>query len=149
MWKAAAGDTMAQAAITAGIVSKQQLNNLLIISEPEAAALYCESIFVENFKKKAGSTFIVCDAGGGTVDLVTFRFVEENNGDLVICQVGEGVGDLCGSTYLDKKFKEYLENFYEHIRYDHGNLDFSRAMKDFETEIKVKKHNIHTFFFFV
>src|SRR5436190_8216032 len=41
-------------------------NSLILISEPEAAALYCSSM-CQKVDLKAGDRFLVCDAGGGTV----------------------------------------------------------------------------------
>jgi hypothetical protein len=138
MWDASAREKMAKAAISAGIVTKEQISNLLIITEPEAAALYCENKY-KDFVMEDGTTFIVCDAGGGTVDLVTFRLIKNSKGELSICQVGDGAGDLCGSTYLDKNFKEYLLEFYDSTgyQYDECKLDFRGVMKTFETNWKV------------
>jgi molecular chaperone DnaK (HSP70) len=138
MWDASAREKMAKAAISAGIVTKEQISNLLIITEPEAAALYCENKY-KDFVMEDGKTFIVCDAGGGTVDLVTFRLIKNSKGELSICQVGDGDGDFCGSTYLDEKFKDYLLKFYDDVgyQYDVCKLDFSDIMKKFETSWKV------------
>lgn len=52
---------MNQAAKKAGI------HPVVLIKEPEAAALYTLSSFDHTFA--AGDSFVVCDAGGGTVDL--------------------------------------------------------------------------------
>jgi hypothetical protein len=39
-----------------------------MVTEPEAAALYCATI-CEELELEAGDRFVVCDAGGGTVVL--------------------------------------------------------------------------------
>lgn len=151
MWNASARDTMAQAAIEATIIKKADLDQLLIISEPEAAALYCEKRFNEYFDTLEGDlngkNFIVCDAGGGTVDLVTFELTvkqeKDENGNSIkesmICQIGDGVGDTCGSTFLDLAFKNYLIQFYKEVgvNVDSTNINFEDVMHDF-----VKKHKV-------
>ena len=64
IWKDKAKDLMREAAMNAGI----PMNNFQIITEPEAAALYCATSCRVNFK--TGDRFLVCDAGGGTVVLI-------------------------------------------------------------------------------
>ncbi|CAO3657413.1 unnamed protein product [Mucor hiemalis] len=54
-------------------------DSLLIITEPEAAAISYDRI-LSNDEKDNWKTFLVCDAGGGTVDLVTFRMEKDENG---------------------------------------------------------------------
>ncbi|KAI7875551.1 uncharacterized protein EV154DRAFT_555881 [Mucor mucedo] len=119
MWNSSARDTMVQAAIEATLIKENEIDQLLIISEPEAAALYCENRFTEYIGDLKGDVndtkFIVCDAGGGTVDLVTFNLKVNENKEMMICQAGDGVGDTCGSTCLDLRFKDYVMNFYDSI----------------------------------
>ncbi|KAI7875539.1 uncharacterized protein EV154DRAFT_526595 [Mucor mucedo] len=148
MWNSSARDTMAQAAIEASIIKKNEINQLLIISEPEAAALFCEKRFTKYFKKVEetmdNTNFIVCDAGGGTVDLVTFNLqLNKKDGDTpttdpMICQIGDGIGDTCGSTYLDVRFKNYLFEFYKKfgVNIDRENVPLDDVMRDFVTNHK-------------
>lgn len=42
-----------------------------IISEPEAAAVYASDVLDPHIIE-AGDTFVLCDAGGGTVDLISY-----------------------------------------------------------------------------
>ena len=47
-------------------------DNVKIISEPEAAMVHAiETLPEEDFEE--GACFTLCDAGGGTVDLITYR----------------------------------------------------------------------------
>jgi len=69
---------MREAAITAGLVQSSRVgdNNwkdrLRIITEPEAAAVHCAQL--NNIHHlKPSQNFIVCDAGGGTVDLAMYK----------------------------------------------------------------------------
>lgn len=138
MWDKTAKDTMIRAATKGGLVEKDQHDNLLIITEPEAAALSCEEHY-KDIEKKDGTTFIVCDAGGGTVDLVTFRLDINKDGTEVIHQLGEGEGDTCGSAYLDHNFREYVFNFYKELNFpvERETLKLDRAMKYFIEDLKV------------
>ncbi|KAI8095815.1 hypothetical protein BDF21DRAFT_15111 [Thamnidium elegans] len=139
MWDARAKELMTQAAIHGGLVKNNQRQNMLMITEPEAAALSCEMSY-KYHNKGATANFIVCDAGGGTVDLVTFRLEKDDNENDVIFQLGDGEGDTCGSTYIDDEFKEYLVNFYRPVGLDMPNnsADFNQPMKTFINELKPK-----------
>jgi hypothetical protein len=56
-----------------------------------------------------GDTFVVCDAGGGTVDLISYTVVKLAP-VLEVKEAAPGTGELCGSTYLNRRFQEYLES---------------------------------------
>lgn len=62
IWSDKAKDLTRNAAVAAGIPE----GALTLISEPEAAALFCSSL-CDEVDLKAGDRFLVCDAGGGTV----------------------------------------------------------------------------------
>jgi hypothetical protein len=62
IWSDKAKQLTRQAALAAGIES----DRLTLITEPEAAALYCATL-CEEVDIEAGDRFMICDAGGGTV----------------------------------------------------------------------------------
>ena len=62
IWSDKAKELTRQAALTAGI----KRENLTLITEPEAAALYCATLCNE-VDLQPGDRFMICDAGGGTV----------------------------------------------------------------------------------
>jgi len=67
IWSDLAKDLTRQAACRAGFPD----DNLVLISEPEAAALYCATTCQE-MDLIDGDRFLVCDAGGGTVVSIHF-----------------------------------------------------------------------------
>ena len=54
-----------------------------------------------------GDTFVLCDAGGGTVDLISYT-ITALFPKLQIKEAAPGTGDFCGATYLDESFSNYL-----------------------------------------
>ena len=64
VWSDAAKNTTLQAAERAGMGSRSEIQ---MISEPEAAAVYTLKAIQPNHLN-VGDNFIVCDAGGGTVE---------------------------------------------------------------------------------
>jgi molecular chaperone DnaK (HSP70) len=67
IWSDRAKDLTRQAAGRAGI----PLDKLILVTEPEAAALYSATTG-EQLDLEINDTFIICDAGGGTVVCKTF-----------------------------------------------------------------------------
>lgn len=64
MWSDKAKATMREAAIMAGLIKEDDhRDRLMLISEPEAAALYCEKK-CDQFNLKHNDRFMICDAGG-------------------------------------------------------------------------------------
>ena len=80
---------------------------LHIISEPEAAALYALTA-LDPHGIKIGDTFMLCDAGGGTVDLITYQ-VSALKPILKLTEASPGSGSKCGAVFLNHRFGEYLE----------------------------------------
>ena len=56
---------------------------------------------------QVGDTFVLCDAGGGTVDLISYT-VTELQPILKVTEAASGSGRLCGSTFLNRIFQKYL-----------------------------------------
>lgn len=64
MWSDRSKQAMRMAAIESGIIDKDDHpDRLMLISEPEAAAIYCEQTS-DQFDMKDGDEFMICDAGG-------------------------------------------------------------------------------------
>ncbi|CAG8504980.1 9395_t:CDS:2 [Funneliformis mosseae] len=110
----------------AGLTKDECSKNLQFTTEPEAAAVYCmknrtgsyttrkyvlfESYFVLNILThllnhlNALANFMIVDCGGGTVDLTTRKFINEEE----LGEITERTGDFCGSTFIDTEFIKYL-----------------------------------------
>ncbi|RIA79148.1 hypothetical protein C1645_882813 [Glomus cerebriforme] len=94
---------MRECAYKAGLLTSLNSNQLEFTTEPEAAALHCLSVIKEHNLKPSDS-FLVADCGGGTVDLTSRKLLP----DLKLSEITERVGDLCGSTFIDKEFLQWL-----------------------------------------
>ncbi|KAH1353396.1 hypothetical protein KXW65_003042 [Aspergillus fumigatus] len=102
-WSDKAKDKTLSAAIKASI----QPQDVSLISEPEAAALYALRAIQPNSVSR-NDVFIVCDAGGGTVDLISYQI--KTLEPLVLAEVTEGIGRICGSMLLDHRFERLLRD---------------------------------------
>ncbi|RPB07623.1 actin-like ATPase domain-containing protein [Morchella conica CCBAS932] len=77
------------------------------LTEPEAAAIHTlySQRSEEDFVK--GEGIIVCDAGGGTVDVSSYQILQPGQAPRVK-QMGIISGAPCGSIYIDKAFDDVL-----------------------------------------
>lgn len=136
MWSDRAKAIMREAAIRANmIMASDHPDRLMLISEPEAAALYCEKKS-EQFNLKHGERFMICDAGGGTVDLIVFEIDQVAGGGRTLKEVTKGHGGSCGSGFLDEKMRALLQ---KKFRYHVGNIPesaFETIMDNFVDLIK-------------
>lgn len=118
---------------------------LQIISEPEAAATYA-LYAMDPHSIKAGDTFVLCDAGGGTVDLISYT-VTGLKPILQVQEAATGSGRICGSTFLNRIFLKFLETKFEKYREEleaRNEIDdleelndaFDEALKRFELVTK-------------
>ncbi|KAH9960279.1 actin-like ATPase domain-containing protein [Russula dissimulans] len=111
-WDARGCDMMRDAAITAGLVrsvgarDRDWRDRLHIITEPEAAAVHCAHL-TDLHKLKPSQIFMICDAGGGTVDLAVYQILGQL-ANLEIAEVCARSGANCGSLFLDLRFRELV-----------------------------------------
>ncbi|KAH0275664.1 actin-like ATPase domain-containing protein, partial [Aureobasidium melanogenum] len=104
VWTDAAKDATLRAAQKAGMGPE-----LYMISEPEAAAIYAPKSMGQKQKVlKVGDNFIVCDAGGGTVDLISYEI--RSLSPLRLEESATGHGALCGGVFLNMRFKNLVES---------------------------------------
>ncbi|KAL3954718.1 hypothetical protein ACCO45_010281 [Purpureocillium lilacinum] len=76
IWNDAGKAATRAAAIQAGFLRDENDNRLTLISEPEAAALFCSKTGLLNLK--VHDAVLIVDCGGGTVDLIAYEVEEEN-----------------------------------------------------------------------
>lgn len=107
-WSDQAKIIMREATINAGIIKRDDHpERLTLISEPEAAALYCQ-MNCKEFNLTDKQQFLICDAGGGTVDLVVFE-ISGNGPDRTLKEITTARGENCGSTFVDLNMRRLLK----------------------------------------
>jgi hypothetical protein len=112
-WDAKGCDMMRDAALSAGLVQSSHAGDrdwrerLRIITEPEAAAVHCAHL-TDLHKLKPSQNFMICDAGGGTVDLAVYKLIGQM-ANLEIAEMCARSGANCGSIFLDLRFRELVK----------------------------------------
>ncbi|KAF5263244.1 hypothetical protein FOXYS1_6008 [Fusarium oxysporum] len=109
IWPPYAQQRMKQAAKTSGILDARSCGEtkLRFISEPEAAALATIKDLSKRSTIKVGDAVVICDAGGGTVDLISYQI--ESISPFVVKECVKGDGGLCGGVFLDEQFLELIK----------------------------------------
>ncbi|KAL2856684.1 hypothetical protein BJY01DRAFT_263171 [Aspergillus pseudoustus] len=103
IWKGYARQAMRDAATRAGILRSRNAGEttLSFVPEPEAAAF---STLCERGRRiRRGDVYLVCDAGGGTVDLISYEIKDTN--PISMREAVEGTGGLCGGLLIDEAFE--------------------------------------------
>ncbi|KAF2462663.1 uncharacterized protein BDR25DRAFT_320566 [Lindgomyces ingoldianus] len=111
-WSEEAKWATRSAAIRAGFANRPG-DEINLIAEPEAAAHLAlkDSIHNVNNLVKEGTGILVCDCGGGTVDITTYT-IEEVSPRLKLKESCVGVGGKCGGTYVDRNLYRLLTERY-------------------------------------
>jgi hypothetical protein len=148
-WSQENRDLMRELAIKAGLVSeKDQPDRLQIINESLAATLYCENE-MEKMEHvfKPGFRYLICDAGGGTVDIATYEITHVENNRIERCQLTTDTSKSCGSTFLDQKMSDLLIQilFQPKRKSDYKSYEHlvSKLLNEFIKNYKVLLNYVH------
>ncbi|KAL7934660.1 actin-like ATPase domain-containing protein [Trichoderma chlorosporum] len=137
------------AAIEAGFC-KREMDSIRLISEPEAAAHMALKTSIHRFKDfvKPRTGVLICDCGGGTVDLTSYE-IERTEPTLILRETAVGVAGKCGGTYVDRNLLKLLaERFgpafttlpFEEVGPGSDFMDaFESKKKDFKMEDSVTR----------
>jgi hypothetical protein len=141
IWNDAAKAATRAAAIQAGYLRDENDNRLTLITEPEAAAMFCAKSGLLNLK--VGDAILIVDCGGGTVDLIAYEVEEENPFTVAECTAGSG--DSCGSTALNRNFSNILRAKIRKMKLPDGSRTagrvYAKCIMDFENRIKADFRN--------
>ncbi|EJT68732.1 hypothetical protein GGTG_13697 [Gaeumannomyces tritici R3-111a-1] len=134
VWSERAKGLTLQAVVGAGWAA----DKISTVTEPEAAATYTLRSMIESSSKveiDIGNTFVLCDAGGGTVDLISYK-ITHIEPRFHVEEAAVGHGEKCGASFIDKEFLSWLQKWIGATRFNQIPFDKkrhgSRMMKDFE-----------------
>jgi actin-like ATPase involved in cell morphogenesis len=141
IWNDHAKAATRKAAIQAGFLRDENDNRLTLITEPEAAAMFCSKTGLLNLK--IHDAVLIVDCGGGTVDLIAYEVEEEQPFSVAECTAGSG--DSCGSTALNRNFSNILRAKIRKMKLPDGSRTagkvYAKCIMDFENRIKADFRN--------
>ncbi|KAB8262100.1 hypothetical protein BDV32DRAFT_136802 [Aspergillus pseudonomiae] len=130
------------------LAAREQINNLwvpdVVRKAPKRFILTIPAIWTDPAKNatkqfgSAGNHYIICDAGGGTVDLITYCV--KRNEPLELVESIPGTGEACGSILLNCAFEDFLKvrlgRYYTGRRTETLEKWLRNARRRFDVEIK-------------
>ena len=129
IWSDAAKNKIEDAATRAGMGNEHHLQ---LLSEPESAAVYTiKSLDKAHSQFKVHDRVVVCDAGGGTVDLIAYEIMQIAP-QLSVVECTAGTGDFCGSTFIDREFDKLFARRMGHHYNNVSLLNRQQTVKNFE-----------------
>ncbi|XP_052812349.1 heat shock 70 kDa protein 12A-like [Mya arenaria] len=137
IWEDAAKQIMVLAAEKAGIARE----NLQLVYEPEAAAIFCKNEYstaVDSRQKdifKPGSNFILVDLGGGTVDITAHKVNDDGTLDALV----PPSGGPWGGHNVNKKLFELLEDLFGAEVFRKFSAEEKDEQLELERSFEVKK----------
>ncbi|EGZ71801.1 hypothetical protein NEUTE2DRAFT_110759 [Neurospora tetrasperma FGSC 2509] len=138
IWPSYARARLKEAARRAGIERPRLMGKtkLTLVEEPEAAALCTLHERREYPEIEVGETFIVCDCGGGTVDIISYRV--KSTDPFQIEEAVRGDGKLCGAFLADSAFERWIKAK-SGLKFDNVDEEEFRAFLQDEWEYTMKR----------
>jgi molecular chaperone DnaK (HSP70) len=106
---------------------------IIMTSEPEAVAAYALKV-IRPLSLRPGQNVVICDAGGGTVDLITYR-IKSLSPNLEVEESAIPSGGKCGGVFVNRIFEKMVE---DRLGKDSGLTDIGKhnLLNQFETYAK-------------
>ena len=139
IWDDVGKEATRQAAIQAGFLRDEYDNRLTLITEPEAAAMFCSKAGLLNLKLHDAVLIVNC--GGGT-ELIAYEVEEGSPFTLVQRTAGTGdvCGNECGAMAIDRYFRNILGARIRKMNLPDGSRTagkvYRRCIMDFDNRIK-------------
>ncbi|KAI8712540.1 hypothetical protein NCS52_01352400 [Fusarium sp. LHS14.1] len=153
-WSDAAKRLTMEAARDAGFASRPH-DRVRLITEPEAAAHLALKSSIHHVQDliEVGSRVMVCDLGGGTVDITSYE-VQSISPRLKLQELCVGGGGKCGGTFVDRNFRALMERRFGEAFTSldpemtgpgsHFMDQFEMAKRDFSLKLrKTRPHRLH------
>ncbi|KAJ4317355.1 hypothetical protein N0V84_007412 [Fusarium piperis] len=153
-WSDAAKQLTLEAAQDAGFASRTH-DRVRLITEPEAAAHLALKSSIHHVQDliEVGARVMVCDLGGGTVDITSYE-VQSTSPSLRLRELCVGGGGKCGGTFVDRNFHALMEKRFGKAFTSldpemtgpgsHFMDQFEMAKRDFSLNLpKTRPHRLH------
>ncbi|GAB1312419.1 hypothetical protein MFIFM68171_02629 [Madurella fahalii] len=132
VWNEVATLRMRQAIDSSGILtSVGRPVTMDFVVEPEAAAIAIIPQLCQSDSLMIGHTIVICDCGGGTVDVISYKVTSLSPIGVKECVPGEG--RLLGSMFLRPTFEAWIKTeVARHLGADREVIDIARLDSEIE-----------------
>ncbi|KAJ7124054.1 hypothetical protein C8R43DRAFT_1031196 [Mycena crocata] len=134
-WEGKEQFQMREAVVMAGLMPKSEAHERLrFVTEGEASLHFCIQNGLGTEAIARGHGVVVVDAGGGTVDLSTYRQVKKPNGDHQYEEIAPPECLFQGSIYVTHRARLYVE---DQLRDSHYANDINSIADSFDSSAKL------------
>lgn len=131
IWSQYAKAMMRKAAFQAGLIPQENSDRLMLVLEPECAAIASQMWGL-------GTRFLIADCGGGTLDITSHEVVQPF--PLKLKEIGLPSGGPFGAKEVDRKFFEFISSFLGADKY--YQLEKDHATELFELSLTWEKKKV-------
>ncbi|KAI1873113.1 uncharacterized protein JN550_003366 [Neoarthrinium moseri] len=103
IWKGYARQAMEEAVKKSGILNFRLAGTTKLVFAPEPEVAAFSTLLEQGSSIRPGNVYVICDAGGGTVDLISYEV--RNTKPIILQEVVIGTGGLCGGIFIDQAFE--------------------------------------------
>ncbi|KAJ7652890.1 hypothetical protein B0H17DRAFT_1101242 [Mycena rosella] len=130
-WEGKQQNQMRDAAIVAGLISTSEAEHdrLRFVTEGEASLHFCIQNGLGLDSIARGDGIVVVDAGGGTIDLSTYRMVNKSNGHREYEEISPPQCLFQGSIYVTERAKAYVAERLENSKYE-ADVEYIASIYD-------------------
>ena len=144
IWEEKSKKIMINASKSAGLINEHTDLSLVLALEPEAAGIYYNSPNISYNKDgiNGGSPYIICDIGGGTVDICTHRKINISYNQSELIEEYPPLGGDYGGNMINQEFIKRLiveifgEDNINQLKNDISSEDWSKFENEIESEKK-------------
>ncbi|KAJ7511445.1 hypothetical protein B0H11DRAFT_1955126 [Mycena galericulata] len=135
-WEGKQQNQMRDAAVVAGLIPNSDAGHdrLRFVTEGEASLHFCIENGLATEAIARGNGVVVVDAGGGTIDLSTYRMVKRSNGHNDFEEIAPPQCLFQGSIYVTQRARDYVEAHLENSKYA---ADIDSIAQIFDTSAKL------------
>ncbi|KAM6516180.1 hypothetical protein FALCPG4_014371 [Fusarium falciforme] len=108
IWKDYARQDMEKAAKKAGILDRRTAGKTILTFAPEPEAAALSTLCDPGCEPRKGDVYLICDAGGGAVDLITYEITGVD--PILMREAVEETGGLCGGIFIDEELEARIRN---------------------------------------
>ncbi|KAL2815593.1 hypothetical protein BDW59DRAFT_166740 [Aspergillus cavernicola] len=135
-WKDYARQAMEDAARKAGILGIRAAGSTILTFAPEPEAAALATLYERARDINTNDLYVICDAGGGTVDLISYKVGEK--APIELHEAVAGTGGLCGGIFIDEAFETICKNRLGRQWSNLSQSDIKEIMKN-EWEYSIKQ----------